>query len=114
MAKPSLPERVKAQSRIRAAKPTQTDLVRAFGEEGLRVGKKGWRYHFKKRDGSVDMKKLREFKEMMRPADRLETALADSTAKPEVKAERQRGPAVSVPAMPWTSGYKRQREAGLV
>lgn len=96
-----LAERVEGVRKARALKPTKTDLVREFGEEGLKEGKREWRYEFKRRDGSVDMKKLHGFKEMMRPAERVEAALAESTAKPQEKPEVRRGPSVTVPALPW-------------
>lgn len=96
-----LHERVAGQKKVRDLTPTKKDLVQAFGEENLKEGKKGWRYDFKKRDGSVDMKKLREFKEMMRPAQRAEANLSLSTQKADVKPERRRGPSVMVPALPW-------------
>lgn len=97
----ALPARVAQQKKLQEARPKQMDLVRAFGEEGLKQGKSEWRYEFKKRDGSVDMKKLHAFKEMMRPADRIESAIAESNQRPEVKPERRRGPSVTVPALPW-------------
>ena len=97
----NLKERVTQQRKLQEARPKKMDLVREFGEEGLKQGKREWRYEFKKRDGSVDMKKLMAFKEMMRPADRIETRIAESNQRPEVKPERRRGPSVTVPALPW-------------
>ncbi len=94
-------ETVAKHQKLRELKPKKMDLVRAFGEEHLREGKREWRYEFKKRDGSVDMKKLREFKEMMRPADRLEASIAEGRKMPEKAVEKRRGPSFTVPALPW-------------
>ena len=97
----NLTEAVAKQKKLRELKPKKMDLVRAFGEEHLREGKREWRYEFKKRDGSVDMKKLHAFKEMMRPADRLEASIAEGRKMPEKPREKRRGPSFTVPALPW-------------
>ena len=97
----NLSEAVAKQKKLRELKPKKMDLVRAFGEENLREGKREWRYEFKKRDGSVDMKKLHAFKEMMRPADRLEASIAEGRKMPEKPREKRRGPSFTVPALPW-------------
>lgn len=99
-------ETVAKQKKLRALKPKKMDLVRAFGEEHLKEGKREWRYEFKKRDGSVDMKKLHAFKEMMRPADRLEASIAEGRKMPEAPREKRRGPTFTVPALPWHTERK--------
>lgn len=106
MPEKAVPERVAEQKKLRDLKPKQMDLVREFGEEGLKKGKTKWRYEFKKRDGSVDTKKLMAFKEMMRPADRFESRIALENQKPLPQVERRRGPSVTVPALPWQTERK--------
>ena len=88
--------------KLRELKPKKMDLVRAFGEEHLREGKREWRYEFKKRDGSVDMKKLNAFREMLRPARRVEAAAAQEFAPKMPDREKPAsGICVTVPALPW-------------
>lgn len=98
-----LDERVAKAKKVRELTPTKHDLMREFGEENYREHSSGkWRYDFKKKDGSVDMKKLNAFREMLRPARRVEASAALELAPKAPEREKpSSGICVTVPALPW-------------